>query len=271
METGVFFNEAERNDKTLKVLAIGNSFSQDATTYIRQIALADGVDLRVASAAIGGCSFERHYNNIDNGTKDYGFVYYTPEQTFYYSGQSLETCLKANDWDIITIQQVSGLSGKYETFFPFAPELVSYIKSIHPKVEIRIHMVWAYARFFGGIASNGYGTNLNMYNCIVESYEKLAKVIDNAKIIPSGIAMQQARAHFGDSIHRDGFHCSEMGRVLTGWVWYECLTGISALDSKFKPQETKASYMEGNINITDEEEKILRDIAHQTVCEYKYK
>lgn len=262
------YTEAERTDKTLKVLAIGNSFSQDATTYIKQIALADGVDLRVASASIGGCSFERHYNNITNGTRDYHFVYYTPEETYRTAEVTLEECLKANDWDIITIQQVSGLSGKYETFFPFAPELVSYIKSIHPKAEIRIHMVWAYGRFFGGIAHNGYGSNLNMYNRVVEAYEKLAKVFDNVKIIPSGEAMQIAREHLGDSLHRDGFHCSEIGRVLTGWVWFECLTGISALESKFNPKETKASYMEGNIDITDEEEKIIRNAAHAAVLKY---
>lgn len=262
------YNEKEKSSETLKVLAIGNSFSQDATTYIKEIALADAVDLRVASAMIGGCSFERHYNNITNGTKDYHLTYYTPEQTFYNMEVSLEECLKANDWDIITIQQVSGLSGKYETFFPFAPELVSYIKSIHPKAEIRIHMVWAYARYFPGVAHNGYGTNLNMYNCIVDAYEKLAKVFDDAKVIPSGEAMQIAREHFGDSLHRDGFHCSEMGRVLTGWVWLECLTGISALDSKFNPRSTKASYMEGNIDITEDEEKILRAAAHKAVIKY---
>ena len=264
----LLFNEKERKEKTLKVLAIGNSFSEDATTYIKGMALADEVDLRVASACIGGCSFERHYNNITNNAKDYHLKYYTPEETFYKSEVTLKECLKASDWDIITIQQVSSLSGKYETFFPFAPELVSYIKSIHPNVEIRIHMVWAYGRFFPGIANNGYGTNLNMYNKVVEAYEKLATVFDNVKIIPSGVAMQIAREHLGDSLHRDGFHCSEIGRVLTGWVWFENLTGISALDSKFKPQETKASYMEGNIDITADEEKILRKAAHEAVLKY---
>jgi beta-glucosidase len=265
----ISFNEKERTDKTLKVLAIGNSFSQDATTYIKGIALADGVDLRVASASIGGCSFERHYNNITNNTTDYHFVYYTPEETYRSAEVSLEQCLKASDWDIITIQQVSGLSGKYETFFPFAPELVSYIKTIQPKAEIRIHMVWAYGRFYPGVAGNGYGTNLNMYNRVVDAYERLAKVFDNAKIIPSGVAMQLAREHFGDSIHRDGFHCSELGRVLTGWVWFESLTGISALDSKFKPQNAKASYMDGNILITDAEEQIIRAAAHEAVKKYR--
>lgn len=129
-------------------------------------------------------------------------------------------------------------------------------------------MVWAYGRFYPGVANNGYGTNWNMYNKVVDAYERLAKVFDNAKIIPSGVAMQIAREHFGDSLHRDGIHCSEMGRVLTGWVWFECLTSISALDSKFKPQDTKASYMEGNINITDEEEKLFRAAAHKAVLKY---
>jgi len=151
MIENIVFNETERSAKTRKVLAIGNSFSQDATTYIKQIALADGVDLRVASAMIGGCSFERHYNNITNNKSDYHLTYYTPEETFYKPEATLEQCLKASDWDIITIQQVSGLSGKYETFFPFAPELVSYIKSICPNAEIRLHMVWAYARFYPGV------------------------------------------------------------------------------------------------------------------------
>ena len=69
------FKKAKRKEKTLKVLAIGNSFSEDATSYIKQIALADNVDLRVANAFIGGCSFERHADNIKNKTTDYRLKY----------------------------------------------------------------------------------------------------------------------------------------------------------------------------------------------------
>lgn len=273
MADKLIFSEAAKTDKTLKVLAIGNSFSQDATTYIRHMALADGVDLRVASAFIGGCSFERHHGNITNGTTDYRLTYYTPEEVFVFEAVSLEQCLTANEWDIITIQQVSGLSGKYETYQPFADELISYVKSILPNAEIRVHMVWAYAKYYPGIANNQYGTQDNMYNRVVESYEKLAKHIGGAKILPSGHAMQIARKNplVGDDLHRDGFHCSEIGRVLTGWVWFECLTGISALDSKFDPKTTKASYMEDNIIISQEVENVLRNAAHQAVLEYNNK
>lgn len=45
----------------MNILAIGNSFSQDATRYLHQIAAADGVPLHVANLYIGGCSLERAY------------------------------------------------------------------------------------------------------------------------------------------------------------------------------------------------------------------
>ena len=55
----------------IKILAIGNSFSQDATHYLHQIAAADHVDLKVVNLYIGGCSLERHWNNILTEAEDY--------------------------------------------------------------------------------------------------------------------------------------------------------------------------------------------------------
>ena len=55
----------------MKILAIGNSFSQDATHYLHQIAAADQVDLDVVNLYIGGCSLERHWMNIQNEAEEY--------------------------------------------------------------------------------------------------------------------------------------------------------------------------------------------------------
>ena len=54
-----------------KLLAIGNSFSQDATHYLHQIAAADQMDLKVGNLYIGGCSLERHWENIQNEAEEY--------------------------------------------------------------------------------------------------------------------------------------------------------------------------------------------------------
>ncbi len=44
----------------MNILAIGNSFSQDATRYLYDIALSDNVNIKVVNLYIGGCSLELH-------------------------------------------------------------------------------------------------------------------------------------------------------------------------------------------------------------------
>ena len=55
----------------MKILAIGNSFSQDATTYLHQIALAQGVEVEVTNLYIGGCPLEKHALNLETGEAAY--------------------------------------------------------------------------------------------------------------------------------------------------------------------------------------------------------
>ena len=59
----------------MNILAIGNSFSQDATRYLHGIARADGVTLEVVNLYIGGCSLERHYRNMMADTRAYELQY----------------------------------------------------------------------------------------------------------------------------------------------------------------------------------------------------
>ena len=48
---------------SLSVLTIGNSFSNDATFYLENIAASSrSLALTVDQAALGGCSLERHWN-----------------------------------------------------------------------------------------------------------------------------------------------------------------------------------------------------------------
>ena len=54
----------------MNVLAIGNSFSEDATRYLHQIAKAQGTPLTVVNLVIGGCSLERHYRCMLGASKD---------------------------------------------------------------------------------------------------------------------------------------------------------------------------------------------------------
>ena len=50
--------------KTVRILAIGNSFSQDAVEqYLHELAEAEGISTIIGNMFIGGCSLERHVKN----------------------------------------------------------------------------------------------------------------------------------------------------------------------------------------------------------------
>ena len=48
----------------MRILAIGNSFSQDAFKYLHKVAEAAGKEVTTVNLYIGGCTLERHWNNV---------------------------------------------------------------------------------------------------------------------------------------------------------------------------------------------------------------
>ena len=58
-----------------KILAIGNSFSEDATYYLHQLTKAARISTRVVNLYIGGCSLERHWQNMESGEAAYPVSY----------------------------------------------------------------------------------------------------------------------------------------------------------------------------------------------------
>ena len=59
----------------MNILAIGNSFSQDGTRYLHQVAKSAGVNLTVVDLEIGGCPLDKHYRNMKADAKAYAFEF----------------------------------------------------------------------------------------------------------------------------------------------------------------------------------------------------
>ena len=57
-------NHSLTKSPLLNLLAIGNSFSEDATRYLHDVARADGESIHAVNLYIGSCSLERHYKNM---------------------------------------------------------------------------------------------------------------------------------------------------------------------------------------------------------------
>ena len=216
----------------LKILAIGNSYSQDATRYLWQIAHADGYALKVVNLFIGGCPLFRHFINISRDSRDYSFDFNGMSTQF---NVSVKEALLSDEWDIVTLQQASGLSDKYDTYQPYLNTIAEYIRKYAPKAKLYIHQTWGYKENSISLTERmGYKNHFEMFEAIKPCYEHAAADINAKGIIPSGEAMANLYKLGASIVHRDDIHASlGLGRYTLGLTWYEYLTGNSITDNRF--------------------------------------
>jgi hypothetical protein len=286
----LFCGFARAEEKVIRVLAVGNSFSANALKYCSDIVEASGNRLIARNAMIGGCDFERHMRHVDafEANPD------DPEGRPYYGGQSLKDLLTREKWDYVTIQQASPKSFRPETFHPHADRLIAYIKKHAPQAEIVIHQTWAYRDDHPFWNEAGLNTD-TMYQKLRAAYGGLAAET-GLRILPCGDAMEAARRdpawgkfvpdttfdpkiavypvlplnekrslHKGynwkrdastgvATLGKDGTHANAQGEYLLGCVWFEFLFGQSVIGNSFVPAGVAA-----------EDAAILQRIAHSVV------
>lgn len=221
----------------MNVLCIGNSFSQDATRYLHQVS---NEELYVRNLYIGGCSLERHRDNIVNEAKDYEYQ----KNGRLMRMISINEAITKKKWDIVTIQQVSHFSGMYETYEPYMEFIVNYIREKCPGAKIMFHRTWAYSTKSEHEGFLNYDKDQQkMYRAIIEASSKACAKY-GIEIIPNGEAVQMARKlpEFDESIRditRDGFHMSlDYGRYLTALVMYKYITGNDTTKVEYTPCQT---------------------------------
>ena len=216
----------------MEILAIGNSFSQDATRYLHRIARADGVKLNVTNLYIGGCSLERHYRNMLSGGKAYQLEY-NGEQTGF--SVRLEEALYNRKWDAVTIQQVSSQSGDPESFRPYIFALTDMIRKYVPRAKLLLHETWFYEEGSEKLFNwTNYSTSGEMLHAVQRAYKQIAAEIDADGIIPSGTLLGKLIEEGIPTVHRDGSHASYgLGRYALGLLWYRILTGNSVAKNTF--------------------------------------
>lgn len=215
----------------IKILSIGNSFSQDAQRYLQKIAKADGVELQTVNLFIGGCPLSLHYRNMLSCEEKYALEV-NGESTGFTT--SIKKALLSQDWDYITLQQVSHLSFNYETYQPYLEELSSYVRKLCPKAKLLIHETWAYEEGSARIANIGYEHPKEMYEDIHKTYKKAATDILADGIIPSGTLFMKLLSAGISKIHRDTLHASlGLGRYALGLLWYCTITENNVRNNMF--------------------------------------
>ena len=215
--------------RVLRVLAIGNSFSQDAVEqYLYELAAAQGDSLIIGNAYIGGCSIDRHYDNLKTGKAEYEYRKVVRGIRSNHKRADLRSIIRDEQWDIISLQQASPLSGVLTSYANLAQlkRLVqSYTSNLH--VKFVWHMTWAYADDFASDNFKTYGYDQRrMYDAIVGAVLQVLPAVGISQVIPSGIAIQLLRYRLGNIANRDGYHLSyTLGRYTAACTWCEFLTG----------------------------------------------
>ncbi len=226
----------------MKILAIGNSFSEDATAYLYQIGNAGGYNLKVVNLYIGGCSLERHWNNVMGDIADYD---YQLNGSHTDRKISIKQALMEEKWDIVTLQQCSGQSGLTESYYPYIEKLSEYVSSLVPGAKQWIHKTWAYEKDsdHGDYGYYNYSQD-KMYEDLTKAYDLATQKL-SLPMIPCGDIIQYLRSlpdfdygNGGRSLCRDGFHMDiPYGRYALALVWYRTLLHGDILSNAFIPTQ----------------------------------
>ena len=233
----------------MKILSIGNSFSQDAQRYLHRLAKNEGVDMKTVNLYIGGCPLRSHYLNILDDTVAY---------EYQFNGEltglkvSIRQALRSDNWDYVTIQQASHDSARFATYEPYLETIVSYVKKYCPTAKILVHQTWAYENGSQKLINQGFVTDEEMFAQVEKAYEKACEKISADGLIPAGKAMLTL-SKAGLPAHRDTFHANlGYGRYLLALVWFKYLTGRDISTNDFN---------EFDVPVTDEQRKAVIDAA----------
>ena len=244
----------------LKVLMIGNSFADDTINYAYEIAKSLGIpseNIIVADIYIGGCTLDTHWANAQSNAAAYRFGL---ECEGWFDGTSynnwtMEQAITYADWDFITFQQGSSVSGDPNSFNNLQ-NLMDYVYNIatdeesnpnaNPDVKFVWHQTWAYQQGTTAAHFSKYNYDqMTMYNAIVSCMENIVLNKNFVAIIPNGTAIQNARTStIGDTFKRDEHNhlTYGAGRYIASMNLVSVLTGLDISTLTWKPTDSGFNY-----------------------------
>lgn len=253
------------DDGVLRILAIGNSFSEDAIEQnLYELAKAGKKKIVIGNLYIGGAPLSLHVSNAKEDKPAYRYRKINLDgQMSEKANERLSEALIDEAWDYISFQQASPLSGDYDSYAKDLPPLYDYVTKhiLFPETKYILHQTWAYQN---GSWHEGFvrynRSQDSMYKAIATTSQEVFNWGNFDLLVPSGTAVQNARSSFiGDHFTRDGYHLNlNYGRFVAACAWYEALFHENVLNNSFLP--LKVTYVEG---------EVARAAAHKAV-EFPY-
>ena len=234
--------EVKEFPKSLKILAIGNSFSTDSMQYLYEIMKNGGVEeIVLGNLYYGGCSLDQHYQFAKNDSASYTYYKQTGRGWIKTESYKMSQALTDEKWDYVSLQQTSktcGLANSYSKL----DEMITIVKEKCPEAKLIWNMTWAYQQDSTHASFPNYGKDqMKMYNMIIDVVNTVITPLNFDVMIPCMTSIQNARTSFmGDTLTRDGYHLDYyIGRYIAGLTWYAAITGGSVDGITYNPSTAK--------------------------------
>lgn len=269
----------------LRVLDIGNSYTNDATNLLPLIAKASKADLSTIClyrCYRSGASFKNWvdiYNDEDNArnykiSKVLGDLPANVQSGTGGAGDGklFRDALSNEKWDLIIIHQVSTYAPYYSMWnnnnaAGDLDELISIIREHQPNAELGFLLVHSY---WSNYKNNIENSSFDRWQLIANSAKSFCEDYDVDFVIPYGTAIQNLRASSLNNeydLTRDGTHCGYgLAQYTAACCYYESLiaprSGISVLGNAARytvNQKVKSKYP--SISVTDENALIAQKAA----------
>ncbi len=245
------------HDSCFKILAIGNSFTINAATYMPWfINTLSGDSICIARLTRSGCSLDMHWNSHENDSPDYD-LYFSDNGAWRLSDiKNIDRALLLFDWDVIVTQQASGWSGLYYTYQPYLDNLVRLFHEACPSALLAWHYTWAYTPWTKHTEFKNYDRDSEkMYDAIMDACDKASENFDIR--IPSATLIKRMREEYPEvenGFSEDGYHIvDDIALYALSSLWFETMVypyfGTSSLSASQFPENVNANTVQRALDI----------------------
>lgn len=265
----------------LRVLDIGNSFTDDPTAYLPEFVTSAGLDVSdmcLYRCIRGGGSFKSFYDSWHNqdtygGTTD-PTCHYSVSKLFGGLSQpisgttnleKMHSCFMDCKWDLIIIHQVSAYSDQFNlwngnTDAGYLTEFIRLVRLYQPQATIGFLMPHA------SYQQSVNGDTASLFQGIAESVQKMRSAYGIDFIIPVASAIENLRTsqtfktmypNVQRGYSRDGHHLGYgLARYVANAVYYQSILGkrygVSVYGNTYRVSVTEQStYPNESIDVTD--------------------
>ena len=236
--------------EVLRILTIGNSHTVDSNLLLYTVFRKEMPQQKImlGNMYYSGCAVSQHVKFYENNEAVYVYYKNTGAGWEQHREKTLKDALKEQAWDIIIIHEMNNGTATEATYNnDNYQKLIDYIKkdtTYAPKFIYNLG--WAnptsqelWDLGYPGDWVNSYkqkwGDYTTMFTKMVELVDKnVLPMKDITGMLPTGTAFCYARNELGktdEELYRDYTHLSDLGSLLTAYLWYSVITEKTELEA----------------------------------------